>query len=84
MDAALVLCLAFFSFLLRNFPGNTKHLPVRAQLGGTGTELGCMGDTRPAVNSWTFHLLHLFRSHEELYTLVQGRKKGQEEVTQCL
>lgn len=75
----------FFFSSKKLFSGNTKHLPVRVQLGGAGTELGCMGDTRLAVvNSWTFHLLHLFRSHEELYTLVQGRKKGQEEVTQCL
>lgn len=74
-----------FSFSSKKlFSGNTKRLPVRVQLGGAGTELGCVGDTSPAVNPWTFRLLHLFRSHEELYTLVQGRKKGQEEVTQCL
>lgn len=74
-----------FSFSSKKlFSGITKRLPVRVQLGGADTELGCVGDMSPAVNSWTFHLLHLFRSHAELYTLVQGRKKGQEEVTQCL
>lgn len=37
-----------------------------------------------AASSLDFHLLHLLKSHEELQTLDQGRKKRPEEVTQCL
>lgn len=71
-------CLPFlFSFLKNCFQDTRVYCQLVWGWGAGAGHLSGAGLRRETLlpAPWTFYLLHLLRSHEELQTLVQGRKK---------